>query len=74
MGRKVGFFGLVFMSLIAGIGAALLISLMIEATLDGVLDSGLTFFAFVMGTIFIAIVFSVTLYNRILKEKISWGY
>jgi hypothetical protein len=72
MGRKVGFGGLVVISIGAALIATILITLLVEAT--GNIDSGLLFFAYVLGTIGISTFAAIALYDRVLKEKISWGY
>jgi hypothetical protein len=74
MSKKIGFLGLMIGSIGSAIVATFLVVLLIEGTLDGVLEDGGVFFGFVMLVIGISVMLSIKFYDWQLKEKIHWSY
>jgi len=72
--RKRSFGSLIGVSALGALIAAFLVMLVALSMFDGVLTEEWSFFAFVFGTIMFSVLFAIVGYDRILKEKIQWGY
>jgi hypothetical protein len=72
--RKRSFGSMVGVSAGSALIAAFLIMLVIQSSFDGILTEEWSFFAFVIGTILASVSISIIGYDKILKEKIQWGY